>query len=462
MRPQSCPFRLDYAEFNQFCDDFIENNSQVRAQKSRIEYFIILREFRRWLIEHEYHDFDESIVKEWLLYCSQKASAIRVAFKASVISKFLDFLLWRGVWHQNPFAALRAQHRARGYRGIARILRKTASITALDELADTPFSGPLRDHFQHYLNHLAALGQGFDSQRYVLASFEKFLRKQNIDNWRLIDAGLITDWINHRKPSSAYQHRCLLVILNDFFDFLVIQGELNISPMPPLPPHQRHSQPPYIYTREEIQSILTAVASLPDHRHMPYRGPTYRMVFLTLYTLGLRINEALNLKSGDIDFTQDSITLRETKFHKGRVLPFGPRFKKALERYIFDHPLLRSATKESFLFPTDSGRTPRLANESCYRTLRRILRDLDIKAPPETRSPNQHSFRHSFAVHRIEQWLREKADIGAKLPLLSAFLGHHDAAATQVYLTMTPERLTLIGDRFEEAFGRKETPNEED
>ena len=52
--------------------------------------------------------------------------------------------------------------------------------------------------------------------------------------------------------------------------------------------------------------------------------------------------------------------------------------------------------------------------------------------------------------------------IGVKLPLLSAFLGHHDAAATQVYLTMTPECLTLIGDRFEEAFGRKETPNGEE
>ena len=49
--------------------------------------------------------------------------------------------------------------------------------------------------------------------------------------------------------------------------------------------------------------------------------------------------------------------------------------------------------------------------------------------------------------------MREGADVGAKLPLLSAFLGHIDVACTQVYLTMTPERLALIGERFEKAFG---------
>lgn len=101
--------------------------------------------------------------------------------------------------------------------------------------------------------------------------------------------------------------------------------------------------------------------------------------------------------------------------------------------------------------------------DSCYRTLRRILKDLNIKAPAETLAPSPHSLRHSFAVHRVEKWMRAGDDVGAKLPLLSAFLGHIDVACTQVYLTMTPERLILLGDCFEKAFGKpRHNDGEED
>ncbi|MBI5525763.1 MAG: hypothetical protein HY897_05470 [Deltaproteobacteria bacterium] len=47
-------------------------------------------------------------------------------------------------------------------------------------------------------------------------------------------------------------------------------------------------------------------------------------------------------------------------------------------------------------------------------------------------------------------------DLGAKLPLLSVFMGHCDVAATQIYLTMTAERLRLVGERFEAACGKQE------
>lgn len=86
-------------------------------------------------------------------------------------------------------------------------------------------------------------------------------------------------------------------------------------------------------------------------------------------------------------------------------------------------------------------------------TLASLLDELKIEARQETRPPGHHAFRHSFAVHRLERWHRDGADIAVKLPLLSAFLGHVDLASTQVYLTMTPERLRLVGESFERAFG---------
>ena len=45
----------------------------------------------------------------------------------------------------------------------------------------------------------------------------------------------------------------------------------------------------------------------------------------------------------------------------------------------------------------------------------------------------------------------------AKLPLLSAFMGHVDIASTQVYLEATPELLDAANERFEARFGRPAT-----
>lgn len=454
MKKQLSPFRLDDNAFRNTCTDFLDKRPQVRTSKNREEYAIILRAFRRWLLERDIVAIDEKVIEAWMLDAVQSASATTAGTKSIVLSHFIDYLVSRSLMPGNPFLTLKAQHRARGYRGIARILKETGSISELDALADTPFSGELEHHFLDLLEYEKALGKSHQSQSWCLESFERYLRLRNIADLNQIDSSLVAEWNNWHGQTSDYQKRARLVRLKQFFDFLLDQERIKTSPIPQLPPHRRRSLRPYIFSREEVKSILDAAENLPDHHLMPRRGPTYRMVFLMLYALGLRASEALKLRLEDIDFVQDTLTIHHTKFHKGRVLPFGPRFKAALQRHIKDHPLLRKVPATTFLFPTHSHRTPRLMRDSCYRTLRHILEELDIKAPAETLAPSPHSFRHSFAVHRVEKWMRDGYDVGIKLPLLSAFLGHIDVAATQIYLTMTPERLMLLGNLFEKAFGK--------
>jgi site-specific recombinase XerD len=57
--------------------------------------------------------------------------------------------------------------------------------------------------------------------------------------------------------------------------------------------------------------------------------------------------------------------------------------------------------------------------------------------------------RHAMAVHRLVAWYREGADVQRLLPQLATYLGHVDVAATQRYLTMTPELLRQASCRFE-------------
>jgi integrase len=46
--------------------------------------------------------------------------------------------------------------------------------------------------------------------------------------------------------------------------------------------------------------------------------------------------------------------------------------------------------------------------------------------------------RHTYAVHRLEDWYRQGADLAAKLPVLSTYMGHQSLAGTQRYLRLTP------------------------
>ena len=60
-----------------------------------------------------------------------------------------------------------------------------------------------------------------------------------------------------------------------------------------------------------------------------------------------------------------------------------------------------------------------------------------------------HLLRHTFAVHRLTAWYRQGADVQRLLHRLSVYLGHAHLAATQVYLSMTPELLHQASTRFE-------------
>ena len=82
--------------------------------------------------------------------------------------------------------------------------------------------------------------------------------------------------------------------------------------------------------------------------------------------------------------------------------------------------------------------------------MRRLLRELDIKPESGRVGARPYEFRHAFAVHRLTAWALEGVDIQARLPSLSAYLGHQNLLGTEVYLLATPQLLELASSRFEE------------
>jgi integrase/recombinase XerD len=88
--------------------------------------------------------------------------------------------------------------------------------------------------------------------------------------------------------------------------------------------------------------------------------------------------------------------------------------------------------------------------KSGSEALRRLLRDLGLKPPRGRAGARPYELRHAFAVHRLTAWALEGVDVHAKLPWLSAYLGHQNVLGTEVYLKATPQLLELASQRFEQ------------
>lgn len=183
-----------------------------------------------------------------------------------------------------------------------------------------------------------------------------------------------------------------------------------------------------------------------------HRGATYAAILTTLYCLGLRITEACRLSVGDVDLDQGLILIRRSKFYKSRLLPVGPRYQDYLARFLRLRDAAPSPHGDAPLFLSRQGQ--RIRRNSIGNILREMIREMGLRPEPGQRGASLHSFRHSFALHRLVKWYREGADVQAKLPLLSTYLGHVDIASTQVYLEATTDLLEAANVRFEAAFGK--------
>ena len=155
------------------------------------------------------------------------------------------------------------------------------------------------------------------------------------------------------------------------------------------------------------------------------------------------------LQCGDVDLDRDVLLIRNSKFGKSRLVPFGPRLSRRLHGYLElreqeGWPIAGSAP----LFSWDGKRA------ISTNTIRNVFREdllprLALAVPAGTAKPRVHGLRHSFAVRTLLRWYREGLDPAARLHYLSTFLGHVNPQSTAVYLTMTSELLAEANRRFE-------------
>jgi site-specific recombinase XerD len=294
-----------------------------------------------------------------------------------------------------------------------------------------------------YVTYKRSVGMRFNTEARTLESFCRSLGDIPMTEVRpdqvfayLAGAGPVTSFWE-RKHSA----------LCGFYHFAIARGYATHSPLPSRVPKPPLAFVPYIYSRAELRRLLD-VASAIDNPRTRIDPLVLRMLLLLLYGAALRISEALSLTMADLDLEQSVLCIRESKFYKTRMVPMGQDLAEALDQFIADRCRTHSCKRDSPVFPCRDGSpiTVRIA-ENAFRRVRN--RAGVFRYDGARYQPRLHDLRHAAVVHRLIAWYRSGADVQFLLPQLATYLGHIHIAATQRYLTLTPELLREASLRFE-------------
>jgi len=191
-----------------------------------------------------------------------------------------------------------------------------------------------------------------------------------------------------------------------------------------LPELKKDTKLPVILNRSELKELFRTPKLLKQ-----------RTVLTLIYSAGLRGQEVINLKIGDVDFERQTIHIRQSKYKKDRIVPLSPTMAIGLKKYMAtEHPY-------EWLF---NGK--QLGTKYSMRGLSWIFRE-NLKKTSITKKLNLHSLRHTYATHLLEE--------GVDIVTLKDLLGHAEITTTMIYLHTAQFERTNAHSPLDTLYGRR-------
>jgi integrase/recombinase XerD len=309
-------------------------------------------------------------------------------------------------------------------------------------------SDQLNQRLDCYLSLERALGLPMRAQERMLRSYVSFVGDKGVPCE--LSAQLALDWALAASIRCGQSgHAARLNVVRRFLSHL--SATFREAEIPPKGLLAQSPRPkPFLFCASQIQELLKAAFNLSPEGSL--RPHTVSTMFGLLASTGLRPSKALKLTIADVDLQQQSpqLHIRETKFHKSRLVPLHGTTAACLGDYAETRRRLAyDGLTDAFFVSEQGGPVHYMA---LYRVFHRLLDSLQFKALPGCRAPSLNSFRHGFAVERLRTWCQQGIDVRIWLPRLSVYLGHIDPIDTYWYLTATPDLLLEASKSFASYF----------
>lgn len=175
----------------------------------------------------------------------------------------------------------------------------------------------------------------------------------------------------------------------------------------------REKKLPVVLSHDEVRNILNCVRLL-----------RYRVCLTTIYSCGLRLTEAINMKVEDVDSARGLLCVHG-KCSKDRYVPLPNKTLTYLREQCKSHrnPIWIFPSAKNGESAMTDAQMP-ISKGSVQSAFRAALKQSGI-----SKKASVHTLRHSYATMLLEN--------GTNLRLIQTYLGHRSPNTTSVYTHLT-------------------------
>lgn len=298
----------------------------------------------------------------------------------------------------------------------------------------------LGEAVEEYLKVRRALGFKLEREGKLLADFARHCERDGIES---ITCDAAVAWATAPTDADRGWWGSRLTTVRGFARWWSAFDPATEVPPGDLFPKRSHRAEPYPYSQSDLTALMEAARRLRS----PLRAATYETLIGLLAVTGMRVGEVIGLDRGDVDFDEALLVVRGAKFDKSREVVLHPSTLQALRSYrgIRNRECPRPPSPAFFV----SSGGARLIYKNVHFVFHQLVGRVGLQPRSERCRPRIHDLRHRFAVETLLGWYRGGADVEARLPELSTYLGHTNPKDTYWYLRAAPELLALAAERLE-------------
>lgn len=300
----------------------------------------------------------------------------------------------------------------------------------MTKLITPSFTSSLAPTLYRFVEYKRDSGFKYNSEIKELQRLDRFILNNGLSIPFTDD--VIVKWLSKRENESAKTFSTRNSVYRQLHAYLsTIENVLLPAPVPTKDRTMKGGFTPFIFSHSQIASFFEAIDN--DIHTNPVFSRNAPLLFRILYGTGLRINEALSLTVADVSPGCLMLLIRDGKNNNSRLVPLSGSLAKRMDSYLIENPY----GDDEPLFQTSNGTA--ISKNTAYDWFRRALWKAGIPHQGRGKGPRLHDLRHTFAVHSLQNAVKNGTDINAFLPILCTYLGHQRISATERYLRLTAE-----------------------
>ncbi|WP_449241263.1 tyrosine-type recombinase/integrase [Desulfoscipio gibsoniae] len=258
------------------------------------------------------------------------------------------------------------------------------------EFNDFVFQSGFKDAIAGLIALKHGLGLKYYGPALVLKRFDNFC-SEHYSKQDILSKEVVSDWFSLCRRGKPKTVRLLMTPVSHLGTYLCNMGtSAYVFPVKTLPPDQRYT--PHIYSTNELQRFFAATDDCRYTCAAPLRHHIMPVFFRLIYCCGLRVSEAILLKTGDADLTHGVLTIRESKNGGERYVPMSEEMRLRCVSYwdaVHD-----GKQKHLYFFP--SPPQEKITYMNIYGNFRRFLRNAGISHGGRKNPIRIHDFRYPY------------------------------------------------------------------